>query len=131
MQAPPMELWVVVTKPQVLEDGPTLEQAALGAQTVFETVLQALETGAVTVTPDGVAAAQVGPQVLEEAPSETHMLEVAQTVALLVLQADERLAVVVVTAAVVAWQVLDEAPIETQVALGPQTIPASVWHALD
>jgi len=69
--------------------------------------------------------------VLEEAPSETHMLEVAQTVALLVLQADERLAVVVVTAAVVAWQVLDEAPIETQVALGPQTIPASVWHALD
>ena len=108
----------------MLEDGPTLEQAALGAQTVFEAVLQALETGAVTVTPDGVAAARVGPQVLEEAPSETHMLEVAQTVALLVLQADDRLAVVVVMAA--AWQVLEDAPREAQVALGPQTIPASV-----
>jgi len=31
----------------------------------------------------------------------------------------------------VAWQVLDEAPREAHVALGPQTIPASVWHALD
>ena len=129
MQAPPMELWVVVTKPQVLVDGPTLEQLALAAQTVFAAVLQALERAAVMVTPDGVAAARVGPQVLEEAPSETHMLEVAQTVALLVLQADERLAVVVVTAT--AWQVLEDAPREAQVAWGPQTIPALVWHALD
>ena len=66
-----------------------------------------------------------------EAPSDTQLAVEPQMVAELVLQALAIEAVVVATAAAVARQVLEDAPREAQVAWGPQTIPALVWHALD
>ena len=73
----------------------------------------------------------VAEQELDAAPRETQLADAPQMVAELVLQALAIEAVVVATAAAVAWQVLDEGPREAHVALGPQTTPASVWQALD
>ena len=68
----------------------------------------------------------VAEQELEEAPRDIQLAAEPQIVAELVLQALAMEAVEVTTAAAVTWQVLDDGPREAQVALGPQTTPASV-----
>ena len=68
---------------------------------------------------------------LVDEPRDTQLAAAPQIVAELVLQALAMEAVVVATAAAVAWQVLDDGPREAQEAFAPQTIPALVWQALD